>query len=85
MIFIKENILCIFGGVSCPEDAIKSLTATVLNDLYILNINEAYWSRPSVGGYIPTPRYSYCIASNQSEMAAEIVLFGGKTLDSNGD
>ncbi|EAR82549.1 kelch motif protein (macronuclear) [Tetrahymena thermophila SB210] len=85
MLPVKENIICLFGGISCPEDAIKSLTATYLNDFYLLNLNEGYWSRPNCGGYVPTPRYSFAMASNQSEQQGEIIILGGRTLESIGD
>lgn len=39
MLPVKENIICLFGGISCPEDTIKSLTATYLNDFYLLNLS----------------------------------------------
>ncbi len=85
MLPIKENVVCLFGGISCPEDAIKSLTATYLNDFYILNLNEGYWSRPNTGGYVPAPRYSVSMASNQSEVQGEIILLGGRSLESMAD
>ena len=40
MLPVKENIICLFGGISCPEDQISSLTATFLNDFYILNLSK---------------------------------------------
>lgn len=51
MLPVKDNLVCLFGGVSCPEDAIKGPTSTMLNDFYILNLKEGYFTRPNVGGY----------------------------------
>ena len=39
MLPVKENMICLFGGISCPEDAMNSLTETYLNDFYILNLS----------------------------------------------
>ena len=117
MLPVKENMICLFGGISCPEDAMKSLTATYLNDFFILNLSrqfffalrnyskitlkltkiiinisilikysgEGYWSRPNCGGYVPSARYSFSMACNQSEILGEIVLLGGRTLESLSD
>lgn len=57
MLVLKENNVCLFGGVDAKEDEIKSLTTTYYNDFYLLTLNEGYWSRPNIGGYNPTARY----------------------------
>jgi hypothetical protein len=46
LIPVKENLICLFGGISCSEDQINSVNAIILNDLYILNLNEGYWTKP---------------------------------------
>ena len=43
---VKENLVCSFGGISCSEDQIKTVNANLLNDYYLLNLNEGYWMRP---------------------------------------
>lgn len=53
----------------------------MLNDFYILNLKEGYWNRPNTGGYIPSPRYHFSMACNQSELATEILLLGGKSTE----
>lgn len=58
MCAVKQNLVCLFGGVSCPEDQIaKNLSQSLLNDFYILNLNEGLWNRPNIGGQVPTARF----------------------------
>lgn len=40
MIAVKENVLCMFGGVATDEEAFKTNTYQFLNDLYILDISK---------------------------------------------
>lgn len=82
MLPVKENLICLFGGVSCPEASMKGSTSIMLNDFYILNLKEGYWTRPTTGGYLPSPRYHFSIAGNQNEMANEIILLGGLSTES---
>ena len=42
MVSIKDNLLCLFGGVCSSFDTVKANKATLLNDFYFLNLNEAY-------------------------------------------
>ena len=39
MIPVKENIICLFGGVSCNEEILKSNNPCLLNDFYLLNLS----------------------------------------------
>ncbi len=39
MLPVKENLICLFGGISCNEEAIKTNSGTYLNDFYILNLS----------------------------------------------
>ena len=57
----------------------SGLSANLLNDFYILYLNEGFWTRPNIGGYIPPPRYSFAMACNECEESCEIILLGGKT------
>ena len=68
MVQLKDNLLCLFGGVSSSMDTVKMNKATLLNDFYFLNLNEAYWSKAMIGGYLPSSRYCCSLASNSSEL-----------------
>ena len=39
MIHVKENTVCLFGGVSSHEDNFKNNTPWLLNDFYLLNLS----------------------------------------------
>ncbi len=39
MIYVKEDVVCLFGGVNSHEDNFKNNTHSLLNDFYILNIS----------------------------------------------
>jgi len=81
MIYVKEDVVCLFGGVNSHEDNFKNNTHSLLNDFYILNISEGYWSIPNVGGYIPSARSFFAMASNLNEAYNQIIVLGGKTYD----
>ena len=49
------------------------------------SIDEGFWTRPQVGGYIPPARYLFALACNQSEYQSELILMGGKSTDAQPD
>ena len=73
---VKENLICLFGGINVSDDQLKPQNH--LNDLYLLNLNERFWSVPIVGGYVPTPRYFVSFSGNRNETYGEILVLGGK-------
>ena len=79
MVQIKENLLCLFGGISSSYDSVKANKATLLNDFYFLNLNEAYWSKAMIGGYLPSARYCCSFSSNCSDICCQLLIFGGKS------
>ncbi len=81
MLPLKENVICLFGGVSSHDDVMKTKNANFLNDFYLLNVKEGYWSYPNVGGYVPSPRIYFAFSGNESEYHSEIMVLGGKTAD----
>lgn len=83
ILIVKESLICLYGGYNVSENLIK--TSEPLNDLYLLNLNEGHWSKPIVGGYVPTPRHGYAISGNQSELHGEIFILGGRLADGSVD
>ena len=91
IIAVKENLLCLFGGITGSEDIIKPQSYT--NDLFLFDLSdflfniadEKYWSVPLVGGYVPTPRYFNSLSCNQNETYGEILVLGGRVQDGNVD
>ncbi|CAD8118103.1 unnamed protein product [Paramecium sonneborni] len=83
LLVVKENLLCLYGGYNVNENQLKNCEP--LNDLYLLNLNEGYWSKPVAGGYIPTPRFGYVMSCNQNEIHGEILLLGGRLNDGSVD
>ena len=81
MVAVKENVLCLFGGVVSHEENFKSHNVQLSNELYILDINEGYWSVPSMGGYIPSPRAFFAMTTNSSQDSNQLLVLGGKTQD----
>ncbi|KAM3135972.1 hypothetical protein pb186bvf_011962 [Paramecium bursaria] len=79
ILFVKDNLLCLYGGFNVNENQIKN--SEPLNDFYLLDLQVCHWQRPVVGGYIPTPRQGFAFAGNQNEMHAEICLLGGRVAD----
>lgn len=85
MLPVKENIICLYGGVSSSDDNTKNNSIAMLSDFYLLNLDDGYWSNPIIGGYTPLPKTSFCISGNQSDFSAQIYLLGGKLRDSSID
>lgn len=63
MLLVKENLLCLFGGVKENEDQLKNLGG-LTNELFLLDLQQNYWSKPIVGGYIPSPRIAFGFSGN---------------------
>jgi len=43
---------------------------------------EEYWQKPIIGGYLPAPRYQFAMAINGQRDSQEIMLVGGRTVES---
>ena len=45
--------MIVFGG----KGPLGQKTSEVLNDVYILDMKDKYWSSPFIGGFYPSNRY----------------------------
>jgi hypothetical protein len=62
----ERNYMVVFGGQNATG---------LLNDLWILDLNEYVWIRPTVIGYGPSPRSGHTLVYDQDRR--KIYLFGG--------
>eukprot|EP01017_Pseudomicrothorax_dubius_P033014 TRINITY_DN4379_c0_g1_i5.p1 TRINITY_DN4379_c0_g1~~TRINITY_DN4379_c0_g1_i5.p1 ORF type:complete len:335 (-),score=93.04 TRINITY_DN4379_c0_g1_i5:17-1021(-) len=85
-IALKDNVVCLFGGIGSSEETLKGgSNIQYLSDMYILSLDDGFWTQPSVGGYAPLPRASPSIAGNQSEVACQVLVLGGRLRDGTVD
>lgn len=58
------NLYALFGGLQGRESPQGEHHST-FGDLYLFDTSNCYWSRPKIGGMMPSPRMHASLVGNQ--------------------
>ncbi|CAG9325201.1 unnamed protein product [Blepharisma stoltei] len=73
---VAQKIMVIFGGLEAIKTG-RSERINILNDVFILDLQDMHWSSPFIGGFSPSKRHSLGIAWGANRLGREQLLIVG--------